>query len=106
VSESGDYGRGRVDATLDDHSAHLRKINGSIDRFADVVEKLTLAVQRLGDAADADRQTVKVTAEALEKQDQTRRDKGDAHWTPFQRGIAAITGAAALAGIVYEVLHH
>lgn len=38
---------GRVDATLDQHSQHLKRINGNIERFAESVESLETAV-RLG----------------------------------------------------------
>ena len=92
---------GRVDATLEDHSAHLSQINGSIDRFTNEVAALTLQIQRLGDAANADRQTVKVTAAALKDADDARRDKGTQRWTPWQRLIAVV---AAVAGAVFALI--
>ncbi len=101
---AGDYERGRVDQTLSEHASHLARINGSIDRFADEVHELTLGIQRLADAADADRSTVKVTAEALEKAETARRDKSEQGWTPFQRGFAVIGGLAAVIGTVIAVL--
>jgi hypothetical protein len=98
-----DYQRGRVDAILEDHSTHLRKINGSIDRFADEVAKLVLAVQRLGDAADADRSTVKTTAQALKEAKEASDKVSEKHWTPFQRGLAAIAGLTGLGALAYEI---
>ncbi len=111
----GDYERGRVDAELAEHASHLATINGSIERFATVLADLTLAtnksmselilaIQRLADAADADRSTVKVTAEALEKAEVARRDRSEQGWTPFQRGLAVIGGLAAVAGAILAVL--
>jgi uncharacterized alpha-E superfamily protein len=104
TEQGGEYRRGMVDQTLSEHAQHLAKINGSIDRFADEVGQLTLAIQRLADAADADRSTVKVTAEALEKAEQARRDKSEQGWTPLQRGLAVIGGLAAVIGAVIAVL--
>lgn len=102
--DGGEYERGRVDATLTEHALHLAKINGSIDRFAEEVHELTLGIQRLADAASADRSTVKVTAEALEKAETARRDKSEQGWTPFQRGLAIIGGLAAIVGAIYVIL--
>lgn len=102
--DGGEYERGRVDATLTEHALHLAKINGSIERFAGEVHLLTLGIQRLADAADADRSTVKVTAEALEKAETARRDKSEQGWTPFQRGLAIIGGLAAIVGAIYVIL--
>jgi hypothetical protein len=93
MSEAGEYQRGRVDATLDEHAAHLGKINGSIERFADEVGKMTLAVQRLADEAAADRQL----ADAV-------RAARIARWTPVDRLIAVVVGLAAVAAVVVSVV--
>jgi hypothetical protein len=103
---TGDYDRGRIDATLGEHAQHLGKINGNIERFAGEIHELVLAVQRLADAADADRSTVKVTAAALKDAEDARRDKSEAGWTPFQRVLAVLMFLAAVAAIVYEAVHH
>lgn len=100
----GGYEQGRVDATLIEHAQHLAKINGSIERFASEVHGLMLAIQRLADAADADRSTVKVTAEALEKAETARRDKSEQGWTPFQRGLAVLGALVAVVGTIYAIL--
>jgi DNA-binding IclR family transcriptional regulator len=107
--EDAEYQRGRVDAELAEHANHLGRINGSIDRFAGELHNLVLAIQRLADAADADRSTVKTTAAALKEAEDARRDKSDAGWTPVQRLLALLAGLAAVAtvaGIAWEVFHH
>lgn len=109
MADNADYERGRVDAELAEHAQHLKQINGSIGRFADNLHDLVLAIQRLADAAEADRSTVKTTASALREAEEARRDKSAAGWTPVQRLLAVVAGLAALAtvaGIVWEVFHH
>jgi vacuolar-type H+-ATPase subunit I/STV1 len=101
---TGEYERGRVDAILDEHTKHLLRINGSVERTADELHELTLAIQRLADAADADRSTVKVTAEALKEAEAARRDKSASGWTPFQRGLALLAGIGVIATIIFEVV--
>lgn len=103
---SGDYDRGRVDAILADHTSHLGKINGSIDRFTGELHNLVLEIQRLADAAEADRSTVKVTAQALKEAEEARRDRSDSGWTPLQRAMAVITVLISFAGILWAVFHH
>jgi hypothetical protein len=107
TDEPSEYERGvaagQVLSRLDSHDQHLAKINGSMDRvasemkrFNDVSQELLLAVQRLSDAADADRATVVTTATALEKAESARRDKSETHWTPFARMITVIVAVATL----------
>jgi hypothetical protein len=103
MSEDPAYERGRVDATLSEHGTHLAKINGSIDRFADEVVKLTLEIQRLADSAEADRKTVLTTAKALKDADDARRDKGQQHWTPVQRLLAVLAGLGGLIAVIAEI---
>lgn len=101
-----EYNRGRLDQEVSEHAVHLGRINGSIERFADELAKLVLAIQRLADAADADRSTVKVTASALKDAEEARRDKSAAGWTPFQRILAVVSVLVAVAGILWAILHH
>jgi hypothetical protein len=103
---TSDYDRGRVDAILDEHTQHLAKINGSIDRFAGEVHDLVLAVQRLADSTAADRATVLTTAKALKDSDDARRDKGDRRWSPVQRLTAALGGLAAAGAVIAEIISH
>lgn len=97
---------GQVLERLAGHDRHFEVINGSLGRLADEMHLLVLQVQRLGDSADADRATVKVTAEALKEAREASDKASEKHWTPFQRGIAAITGVAAIAGIIAEIVSH
>jgi hypothetical protein len=119
VSEPSDYDQGviagRIDARLADHDRHLAKINGSMDRVADRLDALVtgshdllLAVQRLTDAAEADRQTVKVTAAALKEAEEARRDQSETRWTPMARLITVIVAVAVVAGVIiaYAALHN
>lgn len=101
---AGEYERGRVDATLTEHASHLAKINGSIERFADEVRELTLGIQRLADAADADRTTALATAAALKAAEEARRMKSEEGWTPFQRGLAVLAVLLTAAGVVYAII--
>jgi hypothetical protein len=116
--EPSDYDQGvtagRIDARLADHDKHLAKINGSMDRVADRLTDLVqgnrdllLLVQRLGDAADADRATAISLATALEKADTARRDKSTTTWTPLSRLIAVVVAVAVVAGVViaFAALH-
>jgi t-SNARE complex subunit (syntaxin) len=98
---------GKVLSRLDSHDQHLAKINGSMDRIAADMHKLSqgnqhllLAVQRLGDAASADRATVITTAEALEKAEAARRDRTESRWSPMARVITVIVAVAVVAGVV------
>lgn len=100
MTTSDEYNRGKVDAQLAEHSQHLAKINGSMERVADELHAMTMQVQRLADAADADRATVIVTAQALEKAEAARRVKSEQGWTPFQRVLAVLGVLVALAGTV------
>lgn len=105
---AGDYDRGvaagEIAQRLAGHDEHLAKINGSVDRVADRLDALVLAVQRLADATAADRATVVTTAAALKDADEARRATDVRHWTPFQRGIAVIGAVGVIATIVYYAL--
>jgi t-SNARE complex subunit (syntaxin) len=109
--EQSEYDRGvaagSVLSRLDSHDKQLARINGSMERVADKLAKLEsldqamlLAVQRLGDAASADRATVVTTAEALEKAEAARRDKTESRWSPMARLITVIVAIAVVAGVV------
>lgn len=91
---------GRVEQTLLEHAEHLAKINGSMERVAQQLHDLVLAVQRLGDQAEARDATVIATAHALEKAEATRRSRSARTWSPFAKLFAALGAAAAVAAIV------
>lgn len=99
---------GEIAARLAAHDQHFAQINGSMGRLADEMHALVLGVQRLGDAADADRATVVTTASALEKAEQARRDKTETRWSPMARLITVVVAVAVVAGVLvaYANLHH
>ena len=95
---------GRIDARLQQHDLHLTRINGEMgrvaERLADLVQgnqDLLRAIQRLGDAADADRATAVSLATALEKAEAARRTKSETSWAPMARVITVLVAAAAVA---------
>jgi len=92
---------GQVDAALSDHDERLDKINGSMERLADEMSGVKLAVQRLGDDARSAATTVLATAQALkEERDATAEalkaatERSDRRWTPAMR-LAAFMGSLA-----------
>jgi hypothetical protein len=93
---------GEILARLAGHDVHFATINGSMARVADEMHQLVLQVQRLGDAADADRSTVKTTAVALKDADDARRDQSATRWSPMARVIAVVGAVgAAVSTIAY-----
>jgi hypothetical protein len=91
---------GETESTLAEHSAHLTRINGSMDRVAAELHDLVLGIQRLGDAADADRATAISLAAALEKAAKARQDNSDTRWSPMARFISVAVAVAVIAGVV------
>jgi hypothetical protein len=91
---------GEIVQRLNDHDRHFTALNGSLGDVARELGRLTLAVQRLGDAADADRATVKTTATALKEADQARRDTSASHWSPLTRFGIAVAALAAVVTII------
>lgn len=89
---------GEIAARLADHDQHLAKINGSMNDVARALHALTLAVQRLGDQADASAKTVIATAAALEKADAARRAQSETSWSPLTRIGVAVSIIVALIG--------
>jgi len=108
VPEDGAYERGvsagEIAQRLHDHDRHFEALNGSLGDVAAELRGLTLAVQRLGDAAESDRATVITTATALEKAAQARRDTSESRWSPTAKVIAIIGALAAVATVVTLVL--
>lgn len=104
------YGRafedGRVAALLTAHEGRLNKINGSQERTVEALEKLTLAVQRLSDQADAAATTAVTTAKALKDADEARRGRSEQSWSPFARVFAAVAALATLVGLYIALAGH
>ena len=94
---------GRIEARLDQYDKHFQAINGSVADTARELHNLTLAVQRLGDQADASAATVIATASALKAADEARRDKTEQAWSPMQRGLAILAGLAAVIGAIIGI---
>ena len=95
---SGDYERGKTDASLDDHDDHFAKLNGSVERMSDEMHGLTPAIQRLVDQGTARDATVITTAAALK--DAARRDKSEQTWSPFAKTITVLGVLLVAVGIL------
>jgi predicted nuclease with TOPRIM domain len=100
---------GEVSQRLKSLEGHNDKLNGSLDKIADKLGGLTLAVQRLDDRMKANQETVATTAEAVEKERDatatavekvrtTTRDAAELRWSPLARITAAVGALAASAG--------
>lgn len=102
TDEAYDRGRyeGGVAERLDSHDRHFAAINGSLASLLQALTDLTLAVQRLGDQADASAATTVATAAALAEAEDQRRRTSDRSWSPWARAFAVAGGLAALAGLV------
>jgi hypothetical protein len=96
---------GEIAQRLKDHDRHFERLNGSLGDVARELHGLTLAVQRLGDAAEADRATVVTTATALEKQERQRRDQSESRWSPAMRLTVIIAALATVAGAIAAIIY-
>jgi hypothetical protein len=97
---------GQIDARLDDHDEHFKRINGSLERVGDELHNLTLAVQRLGDQAVSRDATVITTAAALKDAETARRDKSEQSWSPLARASLVLGLVAALVGLYFAFRPH
>ncbi len=107
MTDPGEFERGHaageIAARLANHDQHFATINGSIARVAEELHAMRMEIQRQGDRAEADRVTVRTTADALKEAEDARREAGEQRWTPMAR-IAAVAGAlAAIAGIAFGI---
>jgi hypothetical protein len=91
---------GEISARLKSHDEHFAKINGSLDRVAEEMHQMTLAVQRLGDQAVSRDATVLTTAAALKEADAARRDKSEQAWSPVAKAFAVSAAVATVIGLV------
>jgi hypothetical protein len=93
---------GQILERLAGHDRHFADINGHLATLAIEAHSQTLQLQRLADAAEADRQTTIKTAAALKEAEEARRDQSTTRWTPFARLIAVLGAAgAAISTITY-----
>jgi hypothetical protein len=95
---------GEIAARLAGHDKHFAAINGSLGDVATEMHDMTLAVQRLGDQAEAAARTVITTAAALKDAEEARRGRASASWTPFQRFLAALAGVGLVAATVLGII--
>jgi len=95
---------GKVDARLQDHDDHFRRLNGSLEDLSGGIHELILVVQRLSDKFDASEVTKVTTASALEKAEVARRDRDDSSWSPLARWAAAISIVGGLIALVVVFL--
>lgn len=79
-SEAFERGKreGKTEQRLDDHDAHLNRINGSIKEFAAATAELAKEVSKFGDEARLDRERVRVAADTLAKVTEEKRDELEA----------------------------
>ena len=108
MSEPTAYDRGvtagEISARLSGHDEHLAAINGSLERVADELHGLKLAVQRLADQAVARDATVVTTAKALKDAEDARRNTAEQRWSPVAKVFAALGALAAIAAVVGVIL--
>jgi hypothetical protein len=95
---------GGIDARLAGHDQHFARINGSLADIAREMQGVKLALQRLADGADADRNTALATAAALKTADEVRRAQATDRWSPWQKAVALLAALAAIASIVAFIL--
>jgi methyl-accepting chemotaxis protein len=95
---------GEISQRLKEHDQHFAKINGSMERVADELQKQTLAIQRMSDAMTANEATVLKTAAALKEAEEARRDRSETRWSPLTRLGVVIGILAAVASVVAIVL--
>lgn len=90
---------GGIAERLAGHDRHFSMINGSLAKIAEEMHEMTMAVQRLGDQADANAKTVITTAAALKDAEEARRDKTEQSWSPVQKILAVIGVLVAVIGL-------
>lgn len=91
---------GEIAARLAGHDKHFAAINGHLADMSESLHGLRLAVQRLGDQAEANQSTVLTTATALKDAEEARRDKSEQTWSPWQKLFAGLGAAAALTAVI------
>jgi len=68
--------------------------------MADELTAIRLAIQKLGDQAEARDKTVVATAVALKEAEDVRRSKTEEGWAPWTRVAAVIGGIGVLLGLI------
>jgi len=99
---------GRIDATIENHTAHLTRINGSIDRFATELRTVVTEIRSLKEDARLAFERVKVAADTLATETERRREELALATGASERGISkrdkfialAVTVVIAIVGFV------
>lgn len=94
---------GETDARLAGHDQHFALINGNLAVISEQLRAMTLAVQRLGDQAEASARTVVSTAAALKEAEAARRASTEQAWSPLTKIFAVIAALAAVVGIYFAI---
>lgn len=94
------YKRGRVDARLDQMDRHFETINGSIEKTANELHGVLLALQRISDQQVANAATVVTTAAALKDAEEARRARTEQSWSPWQKLFAVVAAVGVPVGLV------
>jgi hypothetical protein len=97
---------GEIAQRLKNHDDHLGAINGSIGDTAKALDRLTMSVQRLADAADADRAKALALATGLKEADEARQQKSGERWSPLTRLCIAAGGIASTLAALALILSH
>jgi hypothetical protein len=103
------FDRGVVSRIQEEHTEHLRAINGSTERTAVALSKLERGVAVLGAdlkalvvRLDAEAETRLAMAAALEKAEKQRREQAERKWSvPMQRVSWVLTGVASLVALYF-----
>jgi hypothetical protein len=100
-STSGAYDRGHlageIAARLTNHDKHFSTINGSLERIAQELTVLRLAVQQQNDRSVADRDTAVALAQAL-------REASARSWSPWAKFFTILGVVVMIVATVAAVL--
>lgn len=98
------HAAGETEERLRGHDQKFDLIAEALTQIKADLARLTLEVQRLGDAAASDRATVISTAAALKDAEEARRAAAETRWSPLARVGLAIGILAAIASVIAIVV--
>lgn len=93
----------RMEGVLNNIKEHVTDHGVRLDRAEQNINSLNLVTQRLGDDAQASRETALSLAKALRDADEARRDKSTDAWSPFQRAVVVLSALTALAAVIIAI---
>lgn len=85
---------GEIRERLASHDRHFASINGSLAKVATEMHDMTLAVQRLGDQAEAGNRSAAATAQAVRDAQAARLARSAEVWSPWQKTFAVLAAVA------------